>query len=41
MTTGTIAMKLLELLFFCGLTGSAVVAVISFIEDSKELIGKD
>jgi hypothetical protein len=35
------AIKLLELVFFAGLIGSAVVAVISFVEDSKELIGKD
>jgi hypothetical protein len=35
------AMRLLEVLFFVGLAGSAVVVLISFIEDGKELIGKD
>lgn len=32
---------LLETLFFLGLAGSAIVVVISFIEDGKELFGKD
>jgi len=41
MSTVTIAMRLLEAMFFLGLTGSAVVVAISFFEDSKELIGKD
>ena len=35
------AMRLLEVMFFAGLAGSAVVVAISFIEDAKELIGKD
>jgi hypothetical protein len=35
------AMRALEVLFFAGLIGSAVVVVISFIEDGKELFGKD
>lgn len=35
------AMRLLEWMFFVGLVGSAVVVLISFIEDGKELIGKD
>ena len=35
------AMRLLEVMFFAGLAGSAVVVAISFIEDTKELIGKD
>jgi hypothetical protein len=35
------AMKLLEVMFFAGLVGSSVVVVISFIEDGKELFGKD
>jgi hypothetical protein len=34
-------MRALVLLFFTGLAGSAIVVVISFIEDSKELAGKD
>jgi hypothetical protein len=35
------AMRLLELMFFAGLAGSTVVVLISFIEDGKELFGKD
>jgi len=35
------AMRLLEVVFFVGLVGSAVVVVISFVEDGKELFGKD
>ena len=34
-------MRLLEAMFFAGLAGSAVVVPISFIEDGKELFGKD
>ena len=34
-------MRLLEVMFFLGLAGSAVVVIISFIEDGKELFGKD
>ena len=34
-------MRLIEAMFFVGLAGSAVVVVISFIEDTKELFGKD
>ena len=34
-------MKLLEVMFFVGLAGSAVVVLISFVEDGKELFGKD
>jgi hypothetical protein len=36
-----LAMRLLEVMFFVGLVGSAVVVLISFIEDGKELFGKD
>jgi hypothetical protein len=35
------AMRVLEVMFFVGLVGSAVVVLISFIEDGKELFGKD
>jgi uncharacterized membrane protein YqhA len=35
------AMRLLEVAFFVGLVGSAVVIVISFYEDGKELFGKE
>ena len=34
-------MHLLEVMFFVGLVGSSVVVIISFIEDGKELFGKD
>jgi hypothetical protein len=34
-------MRLLELMFFGGLAGSAVVILISFFEDGKELFGKE
>ncbi len=33
--------RLLEVLFFVGLVGSAVVVLISFFEDFKELFGED
>ncbi len=35
------AMRLLTAMFFVGLAGSAVVVLISFWEDGKELFGKD
>lgn len=34
-------MALLEIMFFIGLAGSSIVVIISFIEDGKELFGKD
>ncbi len=34
-------MRLLEVMFFTGLAGSAVVVLISFVEDGRELFGKD
>jgi hypothetical protein len=36
-----VAMRLLEIMFFAGLAGSAVVVLISFVEDGVELFGKD
>jgi len=33
--------RLLELMFFVGLVGSAIVVLISFFEDFKELFGED
>lgn len=33
-------MRTLEVLFFTGLVGSAVVVLISFVEDGRELFGK-
>jgi len=41
MTLAVFLMRLLEVLFFVGLAGSAVVVLISFFEDFKELIGQD
>jgi hypothetical protein len=34
-------MRLLEVVFFFGLLGSAVVVVITMFEDWKELLGKE
>jgi hypothetical protein len=34
-------MHVLEAMFFLGLIGSSIVVIISFIEDGKELFGKD
>ena len=36
-----LGMRVLEVLFFIGLAGSAIVILISFVEDGKELFGKD
>ena len=36
-----LGMKILEILFFAGLAGSAIVVLISFVEDGKELFGED
>jgi hypothetical protein len=41
MVLAVIAVRLLEAMFFFGLVGSAVVVLISFFEDWKELFGKD
>ncbi len=41
MGLATLAIRVLEVMFFFGLAGSAVVVLISFIEDGKELFGKD
>lgn len=41
MSIGIFAIRLLEGMFFVGLVGSAIVVVISFLEDGKELFGKD
>jgi len=34
-------MRLLEVMFFTGLIGSAVVVLISFVEDARELFGEE
>jgi hypothetical protein len=41
MAIALFAMRVLEVLFFVGLAGSTIVILISFIEDGKELFGKD
>ncbi|MGA3333437.1 MAG: hypothetical protein ABSC62_04650 [Terracidiphilus sp.] len=41
MVLATFGIRLLEAMFFFGMIGSAVVILISFIEDGKELFGKD
>jgi len=41
MVLAIFAMRVLEVMFFVGLVGSAVVVLISFFEDGKELFGKD
>jgi len=41
MVFAVFAMRVLEVMFFLGLAGSAVVVLISFYEDGKELFGKD
>jgi len=41
MALGLFGMHLLDVLFFVGMAGSAVVVVISFIEDAQELFEKD
>ena len=41
MALAVLAMRLLELLFFVGMVGSAIVVLISFVEDAKELTGDE
>ena len=41
MSLAIFTMRVLEVMFFAGLAGSAIVVLISFIEDGKELFGKD
>ena len=41
MHVAVLAMRVLELLFFAGMAGSAIVIMISFFEDAKELFGKE
>jgi hypothetical protein len=41
MQLAMLAMRVLEVMFFVGLVGSSVVVLISFVEDGKELFGKD
>jgi len=41
MAIAILGMRILEGMFFVGLAGSAIVVIISFIEDGKELFGED
>jgi hypothetical protein len=41
MIIAAVAIRVLEAMFFLGMIGSAVVVLISFFEDGKELFGKD
>lgn len=41
MTLVVFLVRLLEVMFFTGLAGSAIVVLISFFEDFKELLGED
>jgi hypothetical protein len=41
MMLGILLMRVLEVLFFVGMAGSAIVVAISFVEDTHELFGKD
>ncbi|MGA2249723.1 MULTISPECIES: hypothetical protein [Terracidiphilus] len=41
MAIALFAMRVLEVMFFVGLAGSTIVILISFVEDGKELFGKD
>ena len=41
MVFAILGIRVLEVMFFLGLAGSAVVVLISFFEDGKELFGKD
>lgn len=41
MSVAIFAMRVAEVMFFVGLAGSAVVILISFVEDAKELLEKD
>lgn len=41
MILAILGIRLLEVMFFIGLVGSAIVVIISFIEDGKELFGDE
>jgi hypothetical protein len=41
MALALFAMHVLETMFFAGLAGSALVVIISFVEDGKELFVED
>jgi hypothetical protein len=41
MPLALLGMRVLEVLFFVGLVGSAIVVIISFVEDGKELFSNE
>jgi hypothetical protein len=41
MQVAVLTMRVLEIMFFVGMAGSAIVILISFVEDAKELFGKE
>ena len=41
MSLAVFVIRALEAMFFVGMAGSAIVVVISFIEDGKDLFGHD
>ena len=41
MQLANLGMHILEGMFFLGLAGSAIVVLISFVEDAKELFGEE
>ena len=41
MHLANLGIEILETMFFLGLTGSAIVVLISFVEDAKQLKGDD
>ena len=41
MSIAVFFIRVLEVMFFIGLAGSAIVVLISFFEDAKELFGED
>jgi hypothetical protein len=41
MVLASLAIRTLVAMFLLGLAGSAVVVLISFVQDGKELFGKD
>ena len=41
MILAVLAIRALEGMFLLGLAGSAIVVIISFVEDAQELFGKD
>ena len=40
LSVAVFCMRLIEVLFFTGVAGSAIVVIISFIEDIHELVGE-